>query len=211
MNSQKLCLKLFLKDPAQLHGVKLVPVFQSWIQLHAVEDHLAIDVADYEHVPDGPGTVLVTHEANFALDSIGGRPGLLYQRKQPLPGTFGERLAPIFRATLQAAARLQENPGLAFRTDELSFRIADRLLAPNTPETFATIKPELEGFLRNVLGWTTFQLEHKPDPRRLFEVAIKTGTSANIADLLARLETPVSAYWGGRGSARAVFGRRVTL
>src|SRR5439155_26999201 len=84
MNAQKLCIKLFLKDPAQLHGVKLVPIFQSWIQMHAIEDHLAIDVADYEHVPDGPGTVLVTHEANFALDNTGGRPGLLYQRKQQI-------------------------------------------------------------------------------------------------------------------------------
>jgi hypothetical protein len=193
MNAQKLCLKLFLKDPAQLHGIKLMPVFQSWIQMHAVEDHLAIDVADYDHVPDGPGTVLVTHEANFALDSTGGKPGLLYQRKQPLPGTFGQRLAPIFRAALHGAARLQENPGLAFRTDEIAFRIADRLLAPSTPETFAAVKPELEAFLRKLLGSTTFQLEHKPSPRTLFEVAIKTGTSLSISDLLARLESPVSA------------------
>ena len=192
MNSQKLCVKLFLKDPAQLHGVKLVPVFQSWIQMHAVEDHLAIDVADYEHVPGGPGTVLVTHEANFALDSTGGRPGLLYQRKQPLPGTFGQRLAPVFRAALHGAARLHENPGLALRTDEIAFRIADRLLAPNTPETFAAVKTDLEAFLRKLLGSTTFQLEHNPSPRTLFEVAIKTGTSASIADLLARLEAPVS-------------------
>jgi hypothetical protein len=185
MTSQKLCLKLFLKDPAQLHGVKLVPVFQSWIQTHAVEDHLAIDVADYEHVPDGPGTVLVTHEANFALDSTGGRPGLLYQRKQPLPGTFAQRLAPIFRAALHGAARLRENPGLAFRTDEIAFRIADRLLAPSTPETFAAIKPELEAFLRKLLGSATFQLEHKPSPRTLFEVTIKSTTRATVSDLLA--------------------------
>ncbi len=193
MNAQKLCVKLFLKDPGQLHGLKLVPIFQSWIQMHAVEDHLAIDVADYEHVKDGPGTVLVTHEANFALDSTGGRPGLLYQRKQPLPGAFGQRLAPIFRGALQGAARLQENPGLAFRTDEIAFRIADRLLAPNTPETFAAVKPELEGFLRKLFGSTTFQLEHKPLPRKLFEVTIKSGTSASISDLLARLDSPISA------------------
>jgi hypothetical protein len=193
MTSQKLCVKLFLKDPAQLHGVKLVPVFQSWIQMHAVEDHLAIDVADYEHVPDGPGTVLVTHEANFALDSTGGRPGLLYQRKQPLPGAFGQRLAPIFRAALQAAARLQENPGLAFRTDEIAFRIADRLLAPNTPETFAAVTPELENFLRKLLGSTPFQLEHRPSPRTLFEVTINSTTSASVSDLLAKLSSPAIA------------------
>ena len=191
MNSQKLCVKLFLKDPAQLHGLKLVPVFQSWIQLHAIEDHLAIDVADYEHVPDGPGTVLVTHEANFSLDSNGGRPGLLYQRKQPLPGTFGDRLAAVFRAALQGAARLQENPGLAFRTDDISFRIADRLLAPNTAETFATLQPELEAFLRKLFGSATFQLEHKPSAEKLFEVTIKSTTTASVSDLLGRLDTPV--------------------
>jgi hypothetical protein len=194
MQAQKLCLKLFLKDPAQLHGVKLVPIFQSWIQMHAVEDHLAIDVADYEHVPDGPGTVLVTHEANFSLDNGGGRPGLLYQRKQPLPGTFGERLAAVFRYTLQGAARLEENPGLAFRTDEISFRIADRLLAPNTPETFASVKLELEAFLLKLLGPSAaFHLEHNPCPRTLFEVTIKSATSASVSDLLTRLGSAVSA------------------
>src|SRR4051794_21881369 len=184
MQAQKLCVKLFLKDPAQLHGLKLVPVFQSWIQMHAVEDHLAIDVADYEHVPDGPGTVLVTHEANFSLDNGGGRPGLLYQRKQPLPGGFGGRLGTIFSATLQGAARLEENPGLEFRTDEISLRIADRLLAPNTAETFATVKPELEAFLRKLLGSASFQLEHKASADKLFEVGIKSATTASVSDLL---------------------------
>ena len=35
---------------------------------HAVPDHLLIDVADYAHVPNGPGTVLVAHEANIHID-----------------------------------------------------------------------------------------------------------------------------------------------
>src|SRR6266550_1873326 len=185
MDSQKLCLKLFLKDPAALHGVKLLPVFQSWIQTHAIEDHLAIDVADYEHVPDGPGTVLVTHEANFSTDSANGRPGLLYQRKQALPGTFGERLPIMFRHTLLAAARLEQNPGLKFRTDEMLFRIADRLLAPNTVETFNAVKPDLEAFLRTLFGASvSFDLAHNPSPRGLFEVTIKSGASATVRDLL---------------------------
>jgi hypothetical protein len=189
MQAQKLCVKLFLKDPAQLHGLRLVPVFQSWIQMHAVEDHLAIDVADYEHVPDGPGTVLVTLEANFSLESIGGRPGLMYQRKQPLPGTLGERLAVVFRAALQGAARLEEYPGLAFRTDEISFRIADRLLAPNTADTFAAVKPELEAFLRKLFGSASFQLEHTASREKLFDVEIKSATTASVSDLLGRLSS----------------------
>ena len=181
MESQKLCLKLFLKDPAALHGVRLLPIFQGWIQTHAVEDHLLIDVADYEHVPDGPGTVLVAQEANFSMDSANGRPGLLYQRKQALPGTFAERLPVIFRHTLLAAARLEQNPGLKFKTDEMLFRIADRLLAPNTAETFSAVKPELEGFLPRFFGPSaSLSLEPSSAPRELFEVTIKSTTSATV-------------------------------
>ena len=194
MNAQKLVFKLFLADPAQVHGLKLVPVFQSWIQMHSVENHLAIDVADYEHVPDGPGTVLITHEANFSLDSGGGRPGLMYQRKQPLPGTLDERLATAFRALLEGASRLEAHPGLKFRTDEFLFRIADRLLAPNTAATFEAVKPALESFLRTLLGPSApFQLEHKPSTHELFEVTIKTPTSATIGDYLAKLPAPPAA------------------
>jgi hypothetical protein len=186
MNAQKLSFKLFLRDPAQAHGLKLVPVFQSWIQTHAVEDHLAIDVADYEHVPDGPGTVLVTHEANFSLDSTAGRPGLLYQRKQPLPGEFADRIATTLRHTLQAAARLEQHPGLKFRTDELSFRIADRLLAPNTAETFAAVRPALASLFPGAT------LEHKPSPLTLFEISIKPANPTSLSDLLAKLPAPAA-------------------
>jgi hypothetical protein len=181
MNAQKLCVKFFLKDPAQLHGLKLLPVFQSWIQMHAVEDHLLIDVADYEHVPDGPGTVLVAHEANFSLDSAGGRPGLLYQRKQPLGGDPGERVASVFKYALRAAARLEEDQGLIFRTDEILFRIADRLHAPNNARTFAAVKPALEGFFSKLPGISSFQLEHVSSPLTLFEVVIRTSSQDRLA------------------------------
>src|SRR5205814_1119849 len=120
---------------------------------HALADHLLIDVADYKHVPEGPGTVLVSHEANIYTDQGEGRLGLLYFRKQPFAGaaTFAERLRATFRDALEACNLLEEEPALhgrvRFRTDELLFRVYDRLLAPNTDETFAEVKPELEAFL----------------------------------------------------------------
>jgi hypothetical protein len=187
MNAQKLCVKIFLKDPAQLHGLKLVPVFQSWIQMHGVEDHLLIDVADYEHVPDGPGTVLVAHEANFSMDAAGGRPGLLYQRKQPLAGGLEERIGSVFKYALASAARLEENPGLVFRTDELTFKIADRLLAPNTAETFAAVRGPLEAFLRKLPGGVTFELEHRPSELGMFEVTIRATTSGGVSEMAGRV------------------------
>jgi hypothetical protein len=159
-----------------------------------MDEHLMIDVADYDHVPDGPGTVLVTHEANLYLDHLGGRPGLSYQRKQPLPGPFADRLATVFRYVLQAAARLEENPGLRFRTDELSVRIADRLLAPNTSETFESVRRDLETFTQNLFGpQGNYEITHDPAPDKLFEVTIKSNKNVPVADLLTRLQSLVPA------------------
>jgi hypothetical protein len=195
MNAQKIALKLYLADPSALQHGAMVPVFHSWIQTHAVEDHLPVDVTDYEHVPDGPGTVLITHEANFSMDSTAGRPGLMYQRKQPLHGDFKERLATIFRHTLLAAARLESHPGLKFRTDELTLKIVDRLLAPNTVETFTAVKPALDQFFKSLYGNTPVTQKHNAAaPDKLFEVTIESPqTSATISDLLAKLPAPAAA------------------
>jgi hypothetical protein len=195
MDSHKLVLKFFAEDPHAVPHAALVPVFHSFIQSHALPDHLLIDVADYQHVHNGPGTVLVSHEANIYMDKGEGRPGLMYQRKQPLAGTSSlrDRLAQVFSATLRAAARLEGDPALGgklkFRTDEIVFRVDDRLLAPNTPETFKAVEPDLRAILGELFPGEKVTLEPRHDPLTLFEVKIRTGRSAPVADLLARVES----------------------
>jgi hypothetical protein len=142
-----------------------VPLLHSWIQSHAIPDHLLVDVANYEHVHNGPGVVLVAHEANYSLDHRGGRFGLTYQRKQPLAGGLPERLKSAFGATLAAAVLLNEK--LKFRTDEVEFRICDRLAAPNSSDTFESIKFDL----MNV--WPKATLLHQPSEIELFTVMIR--------------------------------------
>lgn len=202
MDSSKLSIKLFARegqDPSVFDADVIVPVFHSWIQAHAVPDHLLIDVADYAHVPDGPGTVLVSHEANFSTDRTGGRPGLLYVRKQPLEGPFGRRVRTVLAAALAAAARLEENPSLQgklqFRTDEFLFRVHDRLLAPNEPETFEQVKPELERLAGELYPGGQVSLEYQPSDLTLFGVRVTAaGQTPDLATLLGRLEaTPVAA------------------
>ena len=198
MDSHKLVLKFFAQDPAAVPHAALVPAFHAFIQEAALPDHLLIDVADYQHVHDGPGTLLVSHEANIYMDNGEGRPGVLYQRKQPFAGTssFRERLARAFAATLRVAARLEDQPRfegrLKFRTDEILFRINDRLAAPNTPETFAGIGPGLREFLGSVLPGANPTLEPRHDPLTVFEVRIRSGRPAPVKDLLARVE-PLAA------------------
>jgi hypothetical protein len=197
MDSHKLSLKLFADNAERLTHDAIVPIFHHWIQEQAFAGHLLIDVADYAHVPNGPGTLIVAHEANIHFDREDGRPGLFYLRKQPIPGadSFRERLAAVFRATVFAANKLQSDPsiaGIKFRTDEIVFRIHDRLLAPNTAETYSAVRGDLQSFLTELFkGDVT--LEHKQDNERLFEVRIRTSGKAGLADLLGRLEGSAAA------------------
>ncbi len=192
MESHKLSIKLFADNDADLKHDVFVPVFQGWIRDQLLAEHLLIDVADYAHVPTGPGTVLVAHEANIHFDYGDGHSGVLYVRKQPVTDTasFRERLAPIFRAALQCAERLENEPtlgGITFSTNEIIFRINDRLLAPSNAATFADVKADLQAFADELIpGGVT--LEYRPDELRLFEVRIKSSSNASVSDLLARLE-----------------------
>lgn len=193
MDSYKLAVKFFADDTPALPDDAFIPIFHSWIQQHAIKDHLLIDVADYAHVPEGPGTVLISYEANFSTDRQDNRLGLLYFRKQPIAGadTFPRRLAAVFRAALEAAAKLEEEVTLRgklkFRTDEFSFRIHDRLLAPNDPATFEQLRPELQKFLAELYSGAYVTLTQQGKPDELFEIRVKAPNSESLATLRQRL------------------------
>ena len=72
MQAHKIAVKFYVQDATGLEDAEFVPVLHAWIQDHAVKDHTLIDVADYAHVHNGPGTLLVAHEANFYLDRTDG-------------------------------------------------------------------------------------------------------------------------------------------
>lgn len=192
MDAYRIGIKLFLANP-NAHLEKTVPVFHSWIQQQALAGNLLIDVADYLHVPSGPGVVLVGHEANYATDQAEPGAGLLYQRKRPLPeGDFAGRLAHAFRDALSAAWLLEQDPKLGpawkFDTRRIHVRLADKLNAPNTAATFAAIKPELTAFFTKLLGTSAFSLEHYSDDRVPFEVRVAAQNFQPVETLLARVQ-----------------------
>ena len=195
MNSSKLLVKFYTGDSSDIAPDEIVPVFHSWIQTRAIRDHLLIDVADYSHVPDGPGVVLVAREANIYLDHFDGRPGLSYARKLPLAMPFEGQLTVVFHAALEACTLLQEQfTRIRFRADQATLQINDRLLAPNTPEMFAALRPGLERFLTAIYPDATIKLDHRPDPKRLFEVKISVSPApADIKSILSRLTLSESA------------------
>jgi len=172
---QHINLKVFVEDAAAIDLADAVRVFHRWIQESACPEML-IDVAEYRHVPAGPGVLLIGHEANYSFDNRENRLGLLYNRKAAVDGTFQTRLALAHRAAMEACDRLQSEPEfrgkLKFDRGALELAINDRLLAPNEATTWEALKPELEKFFPG------FTLQRTGEPRDLFRVAITR--SANL-------------------------------
>jgi hypothetical protein len=189
MDAHKLQLKIFATpDSARaLEAEAFIPIFHRWIKDHLLPE-LMIDVANYGHVPHGPGVVLIGHGSDYFMDEGEGRLGLLHNRKRS-GLAVPDRLSDLARRTLHAAALLERDPALGgkltFATNELLFRINDRLAAPNTDATFAAIKSDL-AILGKQLFAGPFELARVGTPKALFTVRIKSSTNTPLATLLQR-------------------------
>lgn len=186
MNIQHINIKFFLENAETVKLAEYGAVFNFWIQQQRLEE-LLIDVADYSHVHHGPGIMLIGHEADYSLDNRAGRLGLLYNRKAQLEGSTQENLAQAVRAALTAAQILEKENGLTFNTQEVQVIVNDRLLVPNTAETFAALEPDLRAFFNRLYDGGDYSLAHHDDPRERFTVNIKAETHLNGKSLLKNL------------------------
>ena len=91
MELQHVNIKIFVDGDLQVDLQRIIEVFHRWTAEQSM-DEMLIDVADYRHVPAGPGVVLVGHEADYGLDNAGNRQGLLYNRKASIEGSNADRL-----------------------------------------------------------------------------------------------------------------------
>lgn len=159
--------------------VDAIPVFHRWIQ-DKVAPELLIDVADYKHVPDGPGIMLIGHEADYSLDESGGRLGLLYNRKASVEGDSQAALRQALDSALTATRRLESEPEFAgklrFDQGDVEVVINDRLIAPNTDATWEALRPELECFFSSIYGQDNFAIERRGEPRDRLTAGVKRRT-----------------------------------
>jgi hypothetical protein len=189
MEAKKLQVKFFLEQT----NVKLeaiVPVFHAWIREHKLGNEMLVDVADYAHVLDGPGVVLIGDASDYYLDLGDGRPGLLYSRKRHAEGDSAARIEDALRRALNACRLLEAetslSPRLRFRTDEVLFRVNDRLQAQNTDAGFAAARPALEKAFTKLYGQTpTFT--RLGNERELLTVKVSAGGAPDVKALLDRL------------------------
>jgi hypothetical protein len=188
MDLQKLTVKFFTTPPDSVPLTDFIEIFHGWIQ---ATDGVYHDVADYSHMQSGPGIVLIAQHANLHIDETGGKRGLLYCQKARLPGSNQEKLRTVLRAALENCRRLEREPALKekikFSGDEVLISVNDRLLAPNTAETFQTLKPDLEAAGTELFRPANVALSHKQGARQRFSVAIRTFEPLDLDKLFANV------------------------
>lgn len=191
MQLQHVNVKLLVKNPEEADLEPLIPVFHSWIEGQVFED-LLLDVADYRHVPGGPGVVLIGHQGNYSVDNTDERLGVRYNRKAGVDGGNQDALRQAMRASLIACQRLESEPRmegkLQFNGQEIEIFVNDRLLAPNRDTTREAFRPEFEAFFEKLFRRSEYSLSYTSEPRTLFGLSVKSTRAFATTDLLANLE-----------------------
>jgi hypothetical protein len=192
MELQHVNVKLSLADPAGFDLEPLIPIFHSWIQDKIFEERL-LDIADYRHVHNGPGVVLIGHEGDYAVDNTDGHLGVRYNRKAAVEGSNRDRLKQAARAALTACQRLEGESRLGgklrFNGQDVEVFINDRLLAPNREETRERVRPDFQAFSAELFRGADYSSVYASDPRRLFSVSLRASRAFSVADLLTNLQS----------------------
>lgn len=174
MNPKKIQVKLFTQLDVDLE--EIVPIFHRWIQDNLL-DGLMLDVADYRHVPNGPGVLLIGHEGDYALDLTGDRPGLIYKHKRDWPvhvESLADKLTFVLAKAKTAAELLTAQSDLTFDPTEIELRFPDRLSTPNTVDTFADILADLANHTETVFGNSEVEFSYlSADPRQALTLSVQ--------------------------------------
>ena len=167
----------------------LIPVFHRWIRESRLGPELLIDVADYRHVPDGPGVMIIGDQADYGLDEGGDGLGMAYRRKRDDASDPATRFTEALRAVLTACVALEGEPSLSLRFDpgRLELGILSRLVAPNTAETYDALRPIASDLLAGLYGAAEITLRHIDDPRKPFAIAVEASGDHTCQGLLDRL------------------------
>ena len=190
MDLHKFGIKFFARDGQRIDILQLIPIYHRWIQQSALED-LLIDVADYSHVPSGPGVMLIAHEGNYALDETGHERGVVYYSKQKLTCDLPERFAQVAHKALKAAELMSGDAelegALKVPGNRLQLFANDRLVAPNTDAAYAELEPAFKAFLDRLYAGAPYTLVRETDPKERLSVQVQAEGEVALGPLLERL------------------------
>lgn len=187
MDVERFCLK-FPAYPGQVDEALFIPIFHEWIRVKKIPGAL-IDVADYRHVPEGPGIMLISHEINYAMEHGGGQFGLSAQRKLGEGDTHQQRIVDLarrlalFGSLLETDGRLEGQ--LRLEGERFLYVANDRLRLPNTDEAFTALKPDLEAAGHSLYGGSPVTVTRvENDSRDRLTAMVATAGTVDLSTLV---------------------------
>jgi hypothetical protein len=189
VNIERFCIKFLARPGVHVADAVFIDIFHEWIRLKKLGGVL-LDVADYRHVPEGPGIMLITHEINYAMDYGDGQFGLLAQRQRGYGVTHQERILELARAAVAFGALLEAAPRVAGKLSleggSFHYISNDRLVAPNTEAGFASITPDLAAAASIIYPGQAVSIKRlENDPRDRLTAVVEAGS----VDMDVLLET----------------------
>ncbi len=191
---KRIALRFEIRTPESVDLDMVTPVFHRWIQEQKLTP-MMIDVADYKHVQEGPGIIMLGHTEDFGIDngvSHGSDvQGFYYVRKHTrLSDTLPlrSRLQEIWDRALQTGAMLEEDSGLSLEINpaRILLTIQDRLVYPFTREALTAVREEIAQFFTEVFGSGSVSLSHQePDIRYPMTWQIAVDAELSLSDLLS--------------------------
>ena len=193
MELQHVNVKLPLADPEGLDLEPLIPIFHSWIQDKIFEERL-LDIADYRHVHNGPGVVLIGHEGDYAVDNTDGHLGVRYNRKAALEGSNRDRLKQAARAALNGmptfgSGRLASEGNFALTVRMWKCSLTTACWPRIARQTREAARPDFQAFSEELFRGADYSSVYGSDPRRLFSVSLRASRAFSLADLLTNLQS----------------------
>lgn len=189
MELERFCLKFFARPDTDIDDEVFITIFHEWIRYQKLSGVL-LDVADYRHVPNGPGVMLITHEINFAMDRSNGRFGLFAQQKLNQADNRRGQILDLVRATIAFGALLESDwrvkKNLSVEAGQFHLMSNDRLLLPNTHAAYTNLLPNLEAATAIVYPGRDVSIARvENDPRERLTTVVDAGTSISMKELMA--------------------------
>ncbi|HEU5074387.1 MAG TPA: hypothetical protein VFU02_09445 [Polyangiaceae bacterium] len=129
----KLMVSLRLAGSGTPVATDVIAAFHGWIAARAF-DEILIDVADYSHVPEGPGVVLIGYDHNYSVAQRARDIELSCYRKRETRGS--NPLLQTLRRLLETCWLLRGplgERGVELRSAAVEITVFDRLLTEHQP------------------------------------------------------------------------------
>lgn len=191
MNPQRLSVRFPVTDPpGDLEAA--IRVFHRVLQ-RGLAEGLTLDVADYRHVPQGPGVLLVGHDVDYGVSGE----AFTVVRKRSAEDSAATQLRDLLRMGLGLLDAIQDDGELDVIVDRTRFTVAvlDRSLG-SPEEVVASLLAEVQPVIAELYGSesTATELEGA-DPGSAPTVQVEAPGADGVLEKLGGSQAPGQSPW----------------